>query len=404
MARCTTRRFYGRLSDNAGLVSLSPLDVDQLICAALRGDKPSWPGDAHPSTTGELLLRRATFHGVASLLHARLGVTKWPAAVLERLREVALEHAMWEMRHQQVLAGTLAALESFGIQPILLKGTALAYSIYFDPAVRTRGDTDLLIRIDARDRVHQALVSLGYQVSNQVSGEFISYQANYVQLSPEGYSHTLDVHWKINNSEVLSRLFTFDEIHKDAQPLPRLSPQAIGSSRVHALLIACMHRCTHRTNPYYVEGRPYLTDSRLIWLYDIHLLAASMNEHEWIECMRMAERKQLRAVCIDGLQASAKSFGTALPQVVLAAIDISESPEPASRYFASSKLRQQWMDFQALGSKRNQLRFAVELAFPPAAYMRLRYPGGSRTWLPWLYVRRTASGIVRRVFRARSSQ
>ena len=197
------------------------------------------------------------------MLHDRLAGSDWPAQVLRRLRANAIQLAMWELRHQQILAQTLGRLHGIGIQPVLIKGTALAYSLYPDPALRTRGDTDLIIPMDAKEQVHEALVSIGFERSVSVSGEFVSYQASYSQSS-DGNIHTLDLHWKINNSELLSRLFTYEELRRDAVPLPALCSHALGASRTHALLLACMHRSTHKQIPYYVIGMPHHTADRLI--------------------------------------------------------------------------------------------------------------------------------------------
>ena len=87
---------------------------------------------------------------------------------------------MWELRHQQVLTRVHAALADIGVQPIILKGTALAYALYPDPMLRARGDTDIIIPSTERRRVHDVLTTLGFELRMGVSGEFISYQASYM--------------------------------------------------------------------------------------------------------------------------------------------------------------------------------------------------------------------------------
>ncbi|MES1265472.1 MAG: nucleotidyltransferase family protein, partial [Variovorax sp.] len=171
------------------------MPADELISAALRGDDPAWPSGG---SALDAFLTRATLHGVEPLLYAQRRHADWPAAVLSRLRERAVQRAMWELRHQQVLTQTLSALNDHGIQPVLIKGTSLAYSLYADPALRTRGDTDLIIPIVAKQRVQEVLLRQGYQRHPSVSGEFISYQASYTLATIDGHFHTLDVHWKIN--------------------------------------------------------------------------------------------------------------------------------------------------------------------------------------------------------------
>lgn len=373
-----------------------PTAVVDLICAALRGEKPAWPLPEDLEANANFF-REAEMHGVQALLHSVPQPNKWPQSVLQELRSGAVQLAMWELRHQQMLAQTLAALGEAAIEPVLIKGTALAYSLYADPALRTRGDTDLIVPIDAKHRVHEVLTSLGFERSLGVSGEFVSYQASYTRIAPDGGAHTLDLHWKINNSELLSRLFTYEELRRDADPLPQLCPQALAASRVHTLLLACMHRATHKQNPYYVDGEPHHNPNRLIWLYDIHLLAGRLSAPEWDEFVRLASAKGLRAVCLEGMLHAQECFGSAHPERVLAALAQAGTTEPAAQYLDAGKLRQQWMDFCALGSVRRQLRFARELLFPSPAYMRSKYSERRSGWLPWLYLRRAAGGVVKRL-------
>jgi len=367
--------------------------VDALICAALRGENPPWPWDAAPSVVREFC-DRATFHGVDALLHSRAKADAWPGVVIQHLRERALRLAMWELAHQQVLAETLAALAAQGLRPVIVKGTALAYGLYPDPALRTRGDTDLIVAPESKRRTEEVLLSLGYERSLAVSGEFVSYQASYTRRSPRPDTHTLDLHWKFNNSEVLSRLFTCEELHRRAQPLPALCAHALGTSPVDAMLIACTHRCTHRDNPYHVDGVAHYECDRLIWLADIDLLARSFGEAEWEDFKALAHEKGLRFVCLEGMRAAAHVFKTLFPAHVMAALARPGAPEPAAAYLGASRLRRQWMDFRALGSLSRRLRFLRETVFPPPDYMRSKYaqPAGS---LLWLYLRRATGGLLR---------
>jgi hypothetical protein len=307
---------------------------------------------------------------------------------------------MWELRHQQVLARMLTALAAIDVQPVLFKGTALAYSLYANPVLRARGDTDLIVAPESTGEVDTALNALGFVRSVAVSGDFISYQACYTREEDAGESHTLDLHWRINNSEVLARLFTYEELRRQAQSLPRLCPEALAASPVHAMLLACMHRATHKQNPMYVRGVPHHDADRLIWLYDIHLLAKSFDSAQWNEFMRLADSKGLRAVCLEGMEHARACFRTEYPENVLAALARNDALEPAALYLNGSRLRQQWMDFLAIAGAANKLRFLRESIFPSAAYMRHKYPDARPGWLPWLYVRRAVGGVLKKLQRS----
>ena len=186
--------------------------------AVLRGENPVWPDEANPELI-DVFLQRSEYHGVQALLYERLhGLPGWPQTLLAALHRQAIAGTMWELRHQQVIAEILVALAGIGIHPVLFKGTALAYSLYDSPALRTRGDTDLIIPLHERERVLDVLASLGFARVLEL-GELMSYQACLTREAPGGGEHTLDLHWKINNSELLSRLFHYDELRQGSRAI-----------------------------------------------------------------------------------------------------------------------------------------------------------------------------------------
>ena len=143
----------------------TPLDAsatDGLICAVLRGEGPPWP-DPEGGGCVSSLLRRSDYHGVAALLDEQLyRLESWPNSLRQAIHDRAIAAAMWELRHQQVLKRVHAALADIGAQPLLFKGTALAYALYPAPRLRARGDTDMIIPSSERERVHDVLTTLGF--------------------------------------------------------------------------------------------------------------------------------------------------------------------------------------------------------------------------------------------------
>ena len=378
--------------------------VEEFLCRFLRRESPSWPQAAGESFTIADFLERARYHGVLPLVYDRLqrepdSGQGWPQQVLQACHEDALGHAMWELRHRDLLMRVLAQLAKIGVRPVLFKGTALAYSLYPARALRARGDTDLIISPGARRQASAALEALGFTKQLDAGGELVFYQASFIRHDERGGQHTLDVHWRINNSELLSRLFDYQELFRNARPVPRIGPDALAAGRVDALLLACLHRATHHQAPYYVDAVAYYSGNRLIWLYDIHLLAGGFSHAEWDELIGLAREKGLLAVCLEGLERAQARFHTAIPEPVVAAMRLPGPPEAAARYLGGGVWRQQWMDFCAIAGTANKMRFLTETAFPPARYIRQKYPQGQSDWLPWLYLRRVSGGLLKRMHR-----
>jgi hypothetical protein len=377
------------------MATLEVVDIDDFICAVLRGEVRAWPAKSR-SDLEELFIRRVEYHGVAALLYecAPQGMA-WPASICERIRGHSIAQAFWELRHQQVLGDVVSALSKKGIKPIFFKGTALAYGLYEEPFWRTRGDSDIIVPPGDAPRTGEVLQTLGFEREQGASGKLNSNQESYTLTVQGGGFHSIDLHRRINNSELLARLFSYEELRAEAHSLPQLCGDALAVGPKHALLLACLHRLVHRQTPYYVDGVAYYGSNRLIWLYDIHLLAQSFTPVQWNELERSATEKGLCATSLDGIDRAAMCFHTLCPDDVRHAL--SKTGEPAALYLDASPLRQFWIDFLATKGVAERLRYAQKLLFPPAAYMRAKYVQASLTWLPWLYARRAAAGIIKRL-------
>ncbi|MFN7981284.1 MAG: nucleotidyltransferase family protein [Vicinamibacterales bacterium] len=351
----------------------------------------------------DYLLCSAITHGVVGLLFERvceLGLDATPA--VERLREYATAAAVWELRHQQVLGTTLTQFAQAGIQPILLKGTALAYSLYTKPLLRSRGDTDLLVRDDQKEEAAALLAANGFERRQTPSGQFISYQDSYSLRAKDSTVHVIDLHWQPMNSVRLSRVFNYDELLQRAVPLPKLGRMAKGPGAVDALLIACVHRLTHVTHPYFVGDTVSFDADRLIWLYDIHLLSESLEPVEWHTAVALAQAKSIGSILLNGLAAAHTRFDTAYPTWVADALVSTNDTEPLHEHLASGPITQYAQTLKTMDSLADRVRFLKELLLPSSEYMRGGYEGGRNGWMPLLYARRIMRGGLGKMKQERS--
>jgi len=165
---------------------------------------------------------------------------------------------------------------------------------------------------------------------------------------------------------------------------------------VHALLIACLHRVSHKHNPYYVGSSEYYGGDRLIWLYDIHLLSAELESNHWSDFAEIAKRKGLCAICLEGLDKARSCFATDYPDSVRVALGAHSGVEVPARYYLAGPIKQKWMDFMAVPGSLKKVKLLREVVFPTTTYMRERYPQASKRWLPWLYAQRALAGVRKR--------
>ena len=204
--------------------------IDASLCALLRGESDTQHSAKSPAL-GAPYDDRVRYHGVGPLLSRRRSLASRTLhhtnACRQGSRELEELTAM-ELARQHELRQVLQSLADIGVEVLLLKGTALAYSLYPAPALRPRTDTDILIRSSDRDATASVLSNLGYEKPNAVSGELLSYQCSFHKQDRFGVAHILDVHWRVNNTQVFSRALDYEQLALRALPIGRLGDHARG--------------------------------------------------------------------------------------------------------------------------------------------------------------------------------
>lgn len=91
----------------------------------------------------------------ASNIHA-------PESVMVNLKSRYLNESIKLIRREAALAGVIQTMDGEGIEPVLFKGAAFAYTIYPEPVYRTMDDIDLWINESEMIPAQKALERIGY--------------------------------------------------------------------------------------------------------------------------------------------------------------------------------------------------------------------------------------------------
>lgn len=361
----------------------------ELFLPLLRGEVIAWPQSLDATAFIEL----AQFHGVSCLLLEALSHMQGvPDGLVQRLQGLGRERAMWELRNRQLVRELLAALAHAGIPALVYKGTALAYSLYANPVWRMRSDSDVLISEENLGAACKVLQRLGYR-QYSASEEMIFYKLYFEQSMPEGGIHNIDLHWRLNNSVVLSGLFSFAELHQRAVPVPALGSAARAPNDVDALLIACMHRGVHQQAVYTVGELHHYTGDRYIWLKDVDLLLRRLTPQQWQAFHAAAQVRGLVQICHESVGLCRQLFATPLPETWEHDLSAQDAGA-ADQYLFATPLGRAARDLGACRRSGDKLRFIANHLLPPIAYMRNKYAGARLQWLPWLYLRRIVTGLA----------
>ena len=376
--------------------------AERLIAAWLRdGAVPAagLPADL-PGGLPADLSERILYHGVSALLFTRpAAMAALPEAIRAAARQQALAEAMWDLQHRHVLAPLIEDLSREGIRVAVLKGTALACSVYPSPALRPRADTDLLADPAQAGAVHAVFRRHGFR---RDADSFAGTGAGVIRQEAwkaevAGTTQALDLHWGLMNAWSLSDLLPTDEILSTALPLPGLSPNARRIADEAALYHACIHRAVHVQSPYHVGERSHYGGDRLIWFYDMHLLVPHLGRADWMRLIGRCRKDDTADLCLEALERTVMLFGSAVPPDVLAALRALPKGGRVSDHLLHAQGTRRFLsDLAHVPGTRRKLGLIRMVLLPPAEFMRAKYPD-SASWPLWtLYLRRIAGRLRRR--------
>lgn len=357
-----------------------PARLEPVIRALLRQTAAEWPADLGEEEIDGFLSFAAT-QGIQPLLYvtaSRSGGV--PPRVLEALHHAVLHETARETQRARLLATIIAAAEEAGASPLIIKGSALAYSHYQSPVLRPRSDHDILIREDELPRLDAALDARGFQRLVAIESDTLFSQRTYRQRDG---AFPLDVHWRISNLRVVADPFPFDELEKAAIEIDAGTVSFRAPAPADALLIAAVHRLAHHPGA-----------DRLIWLADLHLLFERMSPEEEERLWALAERRKVLSISRDGLNHAAGWFGTRAPRGHPWPLPVSRS-EPSSALLSTGRthLRDARLQWRWGGGWAFRARFLWDRMFPGADYLVKREGASSRLLLPYLILRRLVRGL-----------
>lgn len=365
--------------------------ADCVRCVLESENLPDFP-DKWADNLAELR-ERLDFHGIALLLaNGATELANWPNDLVQALQEQARLQAIWEADHSAAIANLINALQKASITAIIMKGTALAYSVHRDPAVRRRGDTDLLIETSQRNHVRRVFGESGFKLA----GEQRPLQETWNLEAPSGFIHQVDLHWAASSSFAISAAIERDHLRDRKEALPRLSPIAVSAGPIDTFIQICINRSGHSVFGYNAGDRKLMDGDRLIWAVDLHLLAAGFSESDIADLIAIAERWGASRSVASGIAFARRVTGVQFPESIEPQLsqgvprnDISDYFEAGSAYLRFKK------DFVNARGVRAKLAFAWHQTFPGREFMGERYPH-QRGWpMAALYVRRLLDGATK---------
>ena len=280
------------------------------------------------------------------------------------------------------LALILRRLDRARVPVIVLKGAALAETVYGNVSLRPMGDVDLLVQRRDQETACRAILELGYSLGRvethpgalaEHENEMVLYKASRVGVS-------VDLHWSLFDSPYYQGGIAMDWFWETAQPasIGGVAARVLGPE---ALII---HLCGHLALHHGAAG--------LLWWHDIaEVLAFHRDRIEWSELSSRTQQYGLLLAVRHILPRVVEEWQVPMPAEALEALVSGQPSAEERRVFAQLSAaerpagRRFWTDLATMSGWRPRLRFARTNLFPSAAYMRQRYGVAHPLLLPFYY-------------------
>jgi hypothetical protein len=360
------------------------------LLAGLRALGRDQPPPPPPDLDWETLLATADAEDLLPALGhvaAALPAPGLPAGVRERLERALMTARARHLVMTAELARVLRGCRAAGLPVIVLKGPALAETVYPEPALRPFADLDLLVRPEDRLAMDALLRDLGHRRrADEHSWEFdIAWDGATLYETPAGVR--VDLHWAL----LTEARFACDHreqrgVWDRAAPLTLAGEPALGLGREDLVLHLAAHLAVHHS----LAG--------LLRYWDLALVLERTADLDWTALAARAVRWRVRRALYFALQGACAAFGAPVPPGVLAALRPG-GPRAAllgalvRRLPADRLQRLEYLVTLLLVDRGRDLGGTLGRAlWPPLDWLRARYglAGASRLTLYLRHVRRVA--------------
>lgn len=318
--------------------------------------------------------------GFRTLLFGRLRVCgsgfQPPAEIVAALRTGYFAEVARIMVRRKQLDNLLKWLAAAGIEPLVLKGAALGELVYSDVVQRPSADIDILVAKGDFEAARQVLLDSGYRSKRGDRSGQMGWACDEEFLPPVGEEDrqfVVEVHWDLTAHAQLVDKIETEAIFGRADLVGGLNRPFRVLNPVDALVFACLHLFYKHIN-----------ELRLIWLYDIHLLAQRIeNQGLWYEVVSLSQQWQARLALKNCLQLAHEWFGSPYPEDVR---DLDYKPASLEEmkmfnlaiYQLEHGQREGWLRkhlFQVSRLKgRDKLRYLWSRMFPTRQEIEANYP------------------------------
>jgi hypothetical protein len=355
----------------------------QYLAAAIRNQPVSPP--EIPLSEWQQFLGKLQPHRIYPLIAWH--IKSWPERcqppeeVMLFLSRTLIEGGVRGLRFGSQVQTIISALDEAGIPVLLLKGPALARTVYPDPALRHSSDIDLLVKPEDVLRCEPVFEQLGY-ICPEHTFHFAANDRHHQVFYPTGNGCPVELHWA---TDYRLRMFPQDWLDTAfARKIP---------IRTEDLSCYTLHPVDHLS--FLALHDVFMHQSfRLDWIVDIALIKKTFTMPEdWDELRSSCVRNHLRIPLQLALTAGILWCDEDLPERYR---DFSLWPQPSDREQTlwghakshhTSLYSAIYLKLQGQPSMGGKIRVSWRYINPPREFLQQFRRSDSRVDIPFAYIR-----------------
>jgi hypothetical protein len=278
---------------------------------------------------------------------------------------------------------------------LLLKGAALARTVYEQIGLRPMLDTDILVRSHDLEQTRSILTERGFQELPCERHVAYDHHHRFSLATRFGSTVHLEVHWRLSDNEALADRLPLEGLWARSVAAPSPYQCARVLDTCDSLLHAALHIVEH-------GGLPQLR-----WLCDVDLLARSLDRQPrgWNTLAERALSCELQLIVAAVLEETVRLFGTSVPgqfwDMLRAGLPAADAARRAYALCSKTDLVGfELRELRALRTVRDKWRHAWSLVFPPRSVIQRRHRLPRSAWLAPYYMMRLGRGVGTLITRA----
>ncbi|TNE33775.1 MAG: hypothetical protein EP350_03435 [Alphaproteobacteria bacterium] len=344
------------------------------------------------------LLMLAQRSRCAALIHHIAARAGSETPISRQLAHEARDQALTSLAQARGLVRTMRVLHEAGMEPIALKGVALAYRDYPAPQLRVLRDVDLLLPASEVEQAHSLLLSQEGFVPAPWAGQYgPEFGHQLPEIVDEEHGLVIELHHRLNARGWAGDARLCEMIRAETEEI-ELMGEAI---RVPSARLNLLHLVEHATLHHVFSNGPTI-------LADLHYLAKA-NALDWEAVLSKARELQLmrplELVVMLGLRHGAEWIPAQIESQSLIPVHILDAADRAmlARGETHRQLAQLWRLAGRSEGGTGTMSAAARALHPnqnELAYLTQRSP---RSRLRWLGYPRWAIEKGVRFFKARST-